>query len=514
MVLRHPHKIRIGDNVVIDDNCLIDAQGRRQSRDHDRQRRVHRPQHDPVVQERRHRARGRREHRVQLRDLLGEPRARSARDTLIAAYCYVIGGDHDFSDPSQPVLAQARRSAGVTIGAGAWLGAGAKILDGVDVGDRAIVGAGAVVRERCRTRDCGRHPGARRRAARRADTGAPPPLRAGEPVKLNVLQVCDHLGWEGSRMHGVKRLFAWMIPRFDPERYNVSLVSLRKKDLSEETLESFGVDITYLHKSKFDPATLPALLKVIDRKQIDMLHLHGYGATTFGRIAGAMRGMPTILHEHANLTDTPWFQKIADTALEPVTDIAIAVSQSTAEFVINARQIPPEQSEGGVSRRAARGVQPRADRRGDSRRPAHELGIAPETFAIGTVTRLHDSKGNSYLVDAAALVLNERPHARFFIVGEGPLRETLEAAGARARISAIDSSSPASRRDVPRRRLGVRHQRVPVTLGGHAADGVRSAGDGQADRGDRCRRTRRRADATNSDAMIVPKRNARALADG
>ena len=87
-------------------------------------------------------------------------------------------------------------------------------------------------------------------------------------------------------MHGVKRLFAWMIPRFDPARYNVSLVSLRKKDLSEETLESFGIDITYLHKSKFDPATLPALLKVIDRKQIDILHLHGYGATTFGRMAG------------------------------------------------------------------------------------------------------------------------------------------------------------------------------------------------------------------------------------
>ena len=67
-------------------------------------------------------------------------------------------------------------------------------------------------------------------------------------------------------MHGVKRLFAWMIPRFDPARFNVSLVSLRKKDLSEETLESFGVDISYLHKSKFDPATLTALLKIIDRK--------------------------------------------------------------------------------------------------------------------------------------------------------------------------------------------------------------------------------------------------------
>jgi len=226
-------------------------------------------------------------------------------------------------------------------------------------------------------------------------------------------------------MHGVKRLFGWMIPRFDPERYNVSLVSLRKKDLSEETLESLGVDITYLHRSKFDPATLPALLKVIDRKQIDILHLHGYGATTFGRLAGAMRRLPTIVHEHANLTDTPWFQKIADTALEPVTDIAIAVSQSTADFVIHARRIPPSKVKvvylGVPLEEFSR---PRSEI--EIRAAREELGIAPGDFAIGTVTRLHDSKGNSYLVDAARLVLNERPQARFFIVGEGPLREPLE----------------------------------------------------------------------------------------
>src|SRR5712671_4688230 len=162
---------------------------------------------------------------------------------------------------------------------------------------------------------------------------------SAEPIqrKLRILQVCDHLGWEGSRMHGVKRLFAWMIPRFDAGRFDVALVSLRKKDLSEETLDALGIDITYLHKSKFDPATLTALLKIIDRKQIDVLHLHGYGATTFGRIAGAMRGIPVVLHEHANLTRTPWFQKIADRLLEPYTDIAIAVSQSTADFVIDQR---------------------------------------------------------------------------------------------------------------------------------------------------------------------------------
>jgi glycosyltransferase involved in cell wall biosynthesis len=243
--------------------------------------------------------------------------------------------------------------------------------------------------------------------------------------KIRVLQVCDHLGWEGSRMHGVKRLFAWMIPRFDPARFDVSLVSLRKKDLSEETLESLGVDITYLHKGKFDPSTLTALLKIIDDKHVDVLHLHGYGATTFGRLAAAWRGLPAILHEHANLTDTPWFQKVADRVLERYTDIAIAVSKSTADFVINARLVDPRKVK-VVYLGAPRDEFSRSRSADEIEAVRGQLGIAPGDFAVGTVTRLHDSKGNSYLVDAARLVIERKPHAKFILVGEGPLRSSLE----------------------------------------------------------------------------------------
>jgi len=230
-------------------------------------------------------------------------------------------------------------------------------------------------------------------------------------------------------MHGVKRLFGWMIPRFDRDRFRVSLVSLRKKDLSEETLDTLGVDITYLERSKFDPRTLPALLRIVDAKQIDILHLHGYGATTFGRLVGAMRRIPTIVHEHANLTDTPWYQKVADRCLEPATDIALAVSKSTADFVIRAREVRPAKvkvvylgvplEEFSRTRSAEEIALARS-----------ELGIGTggmTEFAIGTVTRLHESKGNSYLIDAAARVVRERPAARFFLVGEGPLLGDLQA---------------------------------------------------------------------------------------
>lgn len=250
---------------------------------------------------------------------------------------------------------------------------------------------------------------------------------------LNILHVCDHLGWEGSRMHGVKRLFAWMIPRFDASRFRVSLVSLRKRDLSEETLDALGIDITYLERGKFDPRTLFALLRVIDAKQIDVLHLHGYGATTFGRVAAAMRGIPVVLHEHANLTSTPWFQRVADWILKGYTDVAIAVSKSTAEFLIGARLMPANRVK-VVYLGAPLDEFGQAITSQDRAAARTALGVGPDDVVMGTVTRLHDSKGNEYLVEAARLVIDARPQARFFVFGEGPLLESLQQQAAELKL--------------------------------------------------------------------------------
>lgn len=249
---------------------------------------------------------------------------------------------------------------------------------------------------------------------------------AGKPRPLNIVHICDHLGWEGSRMHGVKRLFAWMIPRFDQSRFNVSLISLREKDLSADTLEEFGIDVTYMARHKFDPATFTALLKVLRDKQADLVHLHGYGATTFGRLCAWRLGIPAILHEHANHTDTPWFQKVADRILAPHTDLAIAVSESTGEFTTRARLMPAERTKvvylGAPLDEFAR------SRSADEIAAARQsLGIAPGTIALGTITRLMPAKGNQYLIEAAPKVLARHPDARFFIVGEGELQPELEA---------------------------------------------------------------------------------------
>src|SRR4051794_5968828 len=146
VVLRHPHKIRIGDNVVIDDNCLIDAKGETNTG----------ISIGSGVFVGRNTILSCKNGDIELADganvgfnceIFSASRVTIGRRVLMAAYSYVIGGDHDFSDPAASVLDQTRTSAGVTIGDGVWMGAGAKILDGVTVGDNAVIGAGAVVRD-------------------------------------------------------------------------------------------------------------------------------------------------------------------------------------------------------------------------------------------------------------------------------------------------------------------------------------------------------------------------------
>jgi len=146
VVLRHPHKIHIGRNVVVDDNCLLDAKG-------------HSNQGIRIgdgVFIGRNTILSCKNGDIELADganlgfnceVFSASHVTIGKSVLMAAYVYVVGGDHDFTDASKPILEQPRTSAGVTIGAGAWLGAGAKILDGVAIGANAVVGAGAVVKE-------------------------------------------------------------------------------------------------------------------------------------------------------------------------------------------------------------------------------------------------------------------------------------------------------------------------------------------------------------------------------
>ena len=162
VALRHPHKIRVGNNVVIDDNCLLDAKG-----ETNRGIRL-----GDGVFIGRNTILSCKNGDIDLGDganvgfnceLFSASRVTVGRSVLMAAYTYVIGGDHDFSDPAKAVIEQRRHDRRRRVD---WRGR----EDSRRRHHRSACGH----RRRCRRsrrrsggRDRRRHPRARRRVARR-----------------------------------------------------------------------------------------------------------------------------------------------------------------------------------------------------------------------------------------------------------------------------------------------------------------------------------------------------------
>jgi acetyltransferase-like isoleucine patch superfamily enzyme len=145
VVIRHPKSIVLGDNVTIDDLCLVDGRGAGS---------------DGVVIE---------DQVIVNRNCMIQAKTGSIRlgtrttigsnsvivsmagvefgeAVLVAGNCYFSAGAYRVDDISSAVMDQGAYSKGpIIIGDNSWVGTGAIILDGVKVGKGVIIGAGAVV---------------------------------------------------------------------------------------------------------------------------------------------------------------------------------------------------------------------------------------------------------------------------------------------------------------------------------------------------------------------------------
>jgi len=146
ILLRHPGKIRLGDDVVVDDLVVLDAKG-------SSNRGITVGSHvflgrgtilsckngDIVLGD-----------HVNMGfhcEIFSGSAVTVGEYGLFAAQSYLVGGGHALDAEGVPVIEQERRSRGITLGANVWLGTGAKVLDGVTIGRDVVIGANAVVNE-------------------------------------------------------------------------------------------------------------------------------------------------------------------------------------------------------------------------------------------------------------------------------------------------------------------------------------------------------------------------------
>ncbi len=147
LCIRHPHKIRIGDRVVLDDGCVLDAKGP------DGVSFIRIGDHVTVARQTVISCKGGSIEigsnvNIGICSLLhSEKSIVLEANVLISSLCYLVGGGkHKFDRLDLPVIAQGVEDPqGIILREGCWLGANVVVADGVTVGRGAVVGACSMV---------------------------------------------------------------------------------------------------------------------------------------------------------------------------------------------------------------------------------------------------------------------------------------------------------------------------------------------------------------------------------
>lgn len=146
ITLRHAHKIELGDNVILDDNCVVDAKGKTNRGIRigtgayiGRNTIVYCKNGDLDLGD-----------RVNVSancQLFSSNHLTVGPDTVIGAFSYFLsGGEYDYTSTVPFAQQDGMKTSGpLTIGANCWFGAHVTVTDGASIGEHCVIGAGAVV---------------------------------------------------------------------------------------------------------------------------------------------------------------------------------------------------------------------------------------------------------------------------------------------------------------------------------------------------------------------------------
>jgi len=224
-------------------------------------------------------------------------------------------------------------------------------------------------------------------------------------------------------------------------RENSELAQLSGVELFET------IEVPYAVKFKeFGCASL--IVNRLRERGIDIVHTNSNIDRTVGALAARKLGSRCVTSVHSCMSIqhnlTHWIRN------RFLIHHFLPVSHASQQVLVNEDGIPPSKTtvvHNGIPRDS---VAFSAELR---TRIRAEFGYNDHHIVIGTLSRLTEFKGHTFLLRAVPKILHDQPRARFLIVGDGELRESLAAearergvanavtfAGHRTEVSAILSA--------------------------------------------------------------------------
>lgn len=268
------------------------------------------------------------------------------------------------------------------------------------------------------------------------------------------------------KQNGITRCVMNYVSRFEATRVRCDLVAPNEPDEeSAKLIESTGGQVFVLRHRNADPLNyIHQLSLIVSERNEQIVHAHGNSATLALEMLAAKLGGAKIRIPHSH--NTTCKMKLADKALRGMFrrnyTNAMACGEAAGQwlfkdkpFTVLHNAVPAEHFHFDGNKRAfARG----------------EYGVAEDTFAVCHIGTFNEQKNQRFLIEAFALLLQNKPDSVLLLVGEGDLepacREQAKALGVESRVRFLgplqDVSAVLSAADVFA--LPSLHEGLPLTL--------------------------------------------------
>jgi glycosyltransferase involved in cell wall biosynthesis len=237
----------------------------------------------------------------------------------------------------------------------------------------------------------------------------------------------------------------------DRSRFTPAVLALASDGFWAEPIRQLGVPVDELaSRGSADVRRLLRLRQALRRLGPDILHTVLWSGNSYGRLAAVGLAIPLVITAERNVIARPAWQNTVERLLDPWTDVYLVNSRAIVAGLVEREGLPASKMQ-VVHNGIDLGTLPTfaLDRRA-ARRAA---GFDPGRRLVAQVGRLEAQKDYPTFLRAAARIAPAAPDVDFLIVGDGGLRDELEATARRLGIAARV------------RFLGLRHD-VPAVLAG------------------------------------------------
>ena len=246
---------------------------------------------------------------------------------------------------------------------------------------------------------------------------------------INVLQIINSFD-----AGGAERVAMNLAVHLNPSRYRSFMCAIDGMGAYWEEIKDKDVEIVSLNKGPgFKMAISWKLAKYIKKNEIDIITTHNYSPLLYGRLACMFAKVKVFIHvDHVRDFEVAKKRSIGnDRQLTASINKVVAVSEDLKRDLMKYEKLPANRIDVIIN-----GIdQNKYDVVIDIEEQKRKLEIGSDKMIIGTCARLSEQKGLIYLLQAVRDILKHRSDFCVLIVGDGPLRGSLESAAEEYRIS-------------------------------------------------------------------------------